>query len=550
MSEKIAMLIIHGIGQQRPYETLDHFARGLLSAFRDDPNPPNWTVEPQMEVCKDPTHLQQSWVRVAYRLVPDQPVCFRSDCPNKISEITLYEYYWAPITQDKVSYIGSLTFLIKAGFQPFLYIASNINAIWKSRKSDLIGIIGREFWRIASLFLPLILVLAGLLGWLYRIFTSNSFVNDLKKLTAEIVLIFIFLFIRYLYILTTARALREARLVTRGWQKSLWWQGTLFAMLIGHVFLWPILVSPALCILAHAAEFISNHIFWLRFHLNLIQELKTTASHTVFPSFSAGPKENIIRFFLLDSYIWPFLPHMIWLLLAYLARFILIDYVGDIAVYANAQEQSKNFAARAQILNECSDSLSAILKRQRSISGAVAEESFFDRVFVIGHSLGSVIGYDVINVLKNRARTANNVVATDLQPEDLLNLRGMVTFGCPLNKFFYFFRERISPRQTLRSQTLNLLRGFRVRKDLNEFAPPIFPQINDKRWIVAEDCLQSGFRWINAYSHEDPISGKLLFYDLQEESNQKTFLYKWPFLAHVSYWDDSNFYDFIRNRLL
>ncbi|MGC2831755.1 MAG: hypothetical protein WB627_17385, partial [Candidatus Acidiferrum sp.] len=34
-SHRTAMLVIHGIGEQNPYETLDSFARGLFSYLRD-----------------------------------------------------------------------------------------------------------------------------------------------------------------------------------------------------------------------------------------------------------------------------------------------------------------------------------------------------------------------------------------------------------------------------------------------------------------------------------------------------------------------------------
>jgi hypothetical protein len=43
-----AVLILHGIGAQKPYETLDQFSRGLLGFFRSTPpvqNPPIQTNE-------------------------------------------------------------------------------------------------------------------------------------------------------------------------------------------------------------------------------------------------------------------------------------------------------------------------------------------------------------------------------------------------------------------------------------------------------------------------------------------------------------------------
>jgi hypothetical protein len=51
-------------------------------------------------------------------------------------------------------------------------------------------------------------------------------------------------------------------------------------------------------------------------------------------------------------------------------------------------------------------------------------------------ALGSVIAYDTINELLARSRAGPSP-----DPSDLERLVGMVTFGCPLNKVFYFFRE-------------------------------------------------------------------------------------------------------------
>jgi hypothetical protein len=252
-------------------------------------------------------------------------------------------------------------------------------------------------------------------------------------------------------------------------------------------------------------------------------------------------------------------PHYIfvplWFLLAYFVRFILVDYVGDVAVYVNANALSSSFKSREQILDECSESLSQILC-QRTNSQDPRSPYVYDRVLIAGHSLGSVIAYDTINELLNRARSSNPNSADDLQPEDLDKLRGMATFGCPLNKIFYFFRERTQPSQTLRRQIIDLLHGFRIESSLLTYpptgsAPSGAMQFNpDPRWALAEGYLNSGFHWINAYALADPVSGRLSFYDLQSAQNQKLFWY-WKFgLAHLSYWTDDNFYRFFRERLL
>jgi len=222
----------------------------------------------------------------------------------------------------------------------------------------------------------------------------------------------------------------------------------------------------------------------------------------------------------------------------------------------NTDQLSKNFAARSQILDESTAALTGILKMPSDPSSRP-----FDRVLVAGHSLGVIVAYDTINEMLNHARAAKQ--SSNLQPTDLIRLRGLVTFGSPLNKIFYFFRQQVDARLALRRQTIDLLHGLRIRDVLKGRAGnPRFEVNHDPRWTAAEHSLECGFLWINAYAFFNPISGKLGFYDLGDQLsrnpsspantdvNQMRFHYGRPFLAHLQYWEDPKFYEFIRDRLL
>jgi hypothetical protein len=100
MSEKVAIFVIHGMGQQKPYETLDSFTRNLMESLG---NPgPSWIIRPQLDQVADPVRNSKSWTRASFRITPPDPVnppSFTSDPKSSsISEISLFEYYWAPIT--------------------------------------------------------------------------------------------------------------------------------------------------------------------------------------------------------------------------------------------------------------------------------------------------------------------------------------------------------------------------------------------------------------------------------------------------------------------
>jgi hypothetical protein len=549
-SKRVAFLVIHGIGQQRPYETLDQFGRGLISSFTSDKGAPDWKIYPQLEICKDPNHAQQSWVRASFRIAPDTPVAFQGDLhPGEtIEDISLIEYYWAPITRDKITYTGSLLFLIRAGLQPFLYLGANINALWETERGRLFKVAAREFIRQACLFLPLILALTGLIAWL----DTTNFLTVMKHFRnppIPVILTVVLLFIRYLYAYTTGKAFFQSLRAKSGWQKKTLWRWFMFFTFLGNLFLWPFLLSFLLRGVAWIGTRLTHYIPLLVHLGHWSAILRAVAHATAFPGDHADRMTLLYRFIFFDPSFAGCVPTIFWFILAAIVRFILIDYVGDVAVYVNANEIAKNFAARSQILDGCTATLTGILKEKLDPTNPLSPPAF-DQVYVAGHSLGSVVAYDTINTLLDRARTGSSDPAL-IQAGDLDRLRGMVTFGSPLNKIFYFFREQIDPRQGLLSQTLDLLHGFRVLTNLKrpgglwQFQP-----VTNCDWKNAEDDLDHNFRWINAYSIEDPISGRLIFYNLDDELNQEQYNYYGPLIAHLSYWKDPNFYTFLRKRLL
>ena len=565
MSENVAILVIHGIGQQRPYETLDQFTQGLSRTF-DAPH-----LEPRLEICKDPLREQKQWVRASCIMTPTPPnTSFPSrrkvpdvlggPAPDTISSISFFEYYWAPVTQDKVTYTGSLWFLIQAGLTPFKYLAANITVLTAAnRKKRILLVVVKELWRQACLFVPLLAFFALLLAFLVTCGNPHELLKLYRGIPVESKLLAAILVIRYLYIFTTANALLESLKGKNTWQASLWWRLALLAGFIGHIVLWPLLILPGLCCIAWMGTKLGH---WLPFLPLVLGHwsgvVRALAAQTQF-SFSHGWTAvwNDLLFLKPSFSHYHYLVVVVFLGLAYAVRQILVGYIGDLAVYVNTSELAANYAARAQILDECTGALSEILRELKDPANPTAGYRY-DRVLIAAHSLGSVIAYDMINELLDRCRSDRSASQNALQPEDLDKLHGLVTFGCPLNKIFYFFREKLPPAQALRRQILDLLHGFRVVDSLRSYPPgpgtaggPMSVN-NDPRWVMAQDQLESGFRWINAWSVPDPVSGRLAFYDLQGDENQRRFRYGvWRFgKAHMMYWTDPDFYQFIRERLL
>jgi len=78
---------------------------------------------------------------------------------------------------------------------------------------------------------------------------------------------------------------------------------------------------------------------------------------------------------------------------AFILKRVFVDYLADVALYTTADENSVFFATRAAILKEATRRIRFLLRERQYGSVAIA-----------GHSLGSVIGYDAINSLRVEAQ--------------------------------------------------------------------------------------------------------------------------------------------------
>lgn len=194
---------------------------------------------------------------------------------------------------------------------------------------------------------------------------------------------------------------------------------------------------------------------------------------------------------------------------------LLVGYVGDVTIYTTTDEKSQFFQTRRQIVDLAGNRLAALLAAPD-----------YERVVLAGHSLGSVIAYDTLNQLNLKA---------NLQPEIaplLGKLHGLVTFGSPLDKIAFFFREHAKADEFVRRRIVDALHSFRARPlDLAALPYPISSSI--------EKRLEK-LPWINFFAPEDPISGALDFYDGVHNSPLQTGQ-PWG-IAHVAYWANRDFY--------
>jgi hypothetical protein len=222
-------------------------------------------------------------------------------------------------------------------------------------------------------------------------------------------------------------------------------------------------------------------------------------------------------------------------LAAMVSRWFLIEFLGDVAVYVSAHKLSKFDELRESIKKSVLEVMSAVYQAGAPpMSHSYPEsqpETFYletrryQKVIVVGHSLGSVISYDVLNnlVLKDEIASGPGSTGSD-QP---LDTRGrtklLLTFGSPLDKIAYLFRIKGNTdelREAASAAWQPLIRQYYFRPD----------------------------EWLNIYSWMDLISAPLHYYDNPDDPNDgdpkrvknRLDWRAWiPLVAHTEYWTDN-----------
>jgi len=165
-------------------------------------------------------------------------------------------------------------------------------------------------------------------------------------------------------------------------------------------------------------------------------------------------------------------------------RWCLVQSVGDVCAYISAHEASQ-FADIRRRIRAMARQLARNVYGSR-IPGRSAYE--YADVVIVGHSLGSVIAYDMLNDAINRDLLLASIPggAAPMNVVDRTAL--LLTIGSPLDKTAFLFRTQKDDapvRETLAAAV----------------QPMIVSYANRPR------------RWINIWSRRDWVSGSLDFYD-------------------------------------
>jgi hypothetical protein len=203
----------------------------------------------------------------------------------------------------------------------------------------------------------------------------------------------------------------------------------------------------------------------------------------------------------------------------------LVNYMGDVALYCNTDVKSEYYAIRKNILDGAVEKIQLLLNNKD-----------YDEVLICGHSLGSVITYDTIDRI-------NIQMHSDITlRQNASKLKGITTFGSPLDKISFFFDEHINrEKQPLRFSITAHLHGF--RKKMVEHELP-----SNMQWYLGT------IPWLNFWSQTDVVSGYLDVYDnvtniqmdfSSQFEGKKFSKTKLLAFSHTLYWETPAMYDHI-----
>ena len=437
--QRIAVIVAHGMGQQVPFQTLHDVARGITERHPSVPDAkPDITA--RFVDCGD-----NWWPRLE--------VTLRAGGKNIIPEIHLYEVYWAPLTEGLVTLRDVALFLLDAAWRGL-----------RSGKQDLQRwMFGAEHpmqlrpWARTLLATALVVLLLAACLFVAFCFFAVSEVISLAfvpawRTTVTSTLAGLVVRIGFLTAAVAALGTLASAVPHRGNQGSS----------AGHTpqGLAGLLITSATVAVGAAALFAGSLCIWETPVLSWASSLWALAT----------AQRAYLQPVLLVGGGW----------LAWFVRQKLIQYPGDVAAYVSAYSVNKFWEVRGRIQRVGRGVARDVY------SAFEGKELLYDHVIVTGHSLGSVVAYDMLNDALQRDEVLRGRFGAVLDVPRRTRL--FLTFGSPLDKIAFFFRTQADRKE--------------AREVLSAATQPM---------IV--DYKERPLQWINIWSPWDWVSGALDYYD-------------------------------------
>ena len=550
-AKRIAIFVAHGMGQQIPFETLDVIAESLraydtrLTGRRDPPTSNTIKAGPDQWLQRIELKLKSI----------DNPI-----------EAHVYEGYWAPLTEGRITLRQLIAFLAGAGsnglkialktfqrwlmgkYQRFptpirivLYLLVSLATVASLvvLNSTIVTVAAgrtlfsqRPWWLTDGLFADLTTTFNGVVTTMIAFALSLLVSLLIRRLHLPAVArriwswftVAVFYLTVLVIILAGVSVLSLLFIHIRGgvaddaelWQRFASkvridafnarfdsWAFTLVVTAAALV----LLVRLLSIVRGFARDLRDAHGRWLTVAVaaafSLIVVAVAFVANRFFETLQGGNGIALAR----HGIAWPLL-----VAASAFIRLVLVQYLGDVAIYVMPYKVDAFNNLRKEIKETVYKVVHAVyaLKDQSGLRPA------YDSVIVLGHSLGSVIAYDALNRLIHEDRVAAPADALHIVDRTPLFL----TFGSPLDKTAFIFGAQ----------------GHGTTEARESLAASVQPLIQSYEYRPAS--------WINIYSPWDIISGYLDLYDLPGATDpRKVQNVKDPeattlLMAHTEYWND------------
>jgi hypothetical protein len=491
-----ALLLIHGMGEQRSYQLTDDFVRNLAKLYGTSPGNVSLTHHLLPDTSQSGARVR-SHVSLNIR---------ESNGPNGFRQLDVHEVYWADRPKGLIKLRGTLTWLAKTAMVPVKAWAQH--AALLTSNPDLsrwkrAGLLVREI--LLAALLPLFgLTLLALGVWVPgRVkYFWNAIRQNLTTVNPSI----------WSYVWLILLAAIALVLVASIW--GAWGIGSL--------------VRHERKITANKEHYEER---WRRLGVWMMQSI--AAGVLVIPLAVLVAMNDSLRetlgaitnvgdwgdFFTLAGIL-------AGIGVAWKLSTFVVGWFGDVAVYFDGADQLSPYrTVRESILEISSRRLRELLQRGQ-----------YDDVYVAAHSLGSVIAYDTINLIAAEQRASSEsgpkgpVSGGSDSGVEFHRLRGLLSFGSPLDKVAYFFHQSVKPERRVRAQILSSHSSFRRRRSGRPYGP--------FRFTTYRPAVPERFHWVNVWSPFDPLGHHLDYY-LVEDQPKTRFR---PWAGHTQFWKNPAFY--------
>jgi hypothetical protein len=477
------VIVFHGMGQQVPFETIDAVARVLRNSA-------------PAEACATAPAVTVEQVDLGVgRPVPRAEVMLQGDAQERRA-VHVYEVYWAPLTEGKVGLRAVLAFLLAAGIAGVRVARDRAFFRWMFggwKRFDVSSVPLLQLLLALAFVLSLVVMNAVIvaigvtqaLGAAPRAWPGAALMDDLTAAFA----VFVLLVALAGSGLTLAYVL-HARASCTGTAGDTGAPGEGWLALLDAITKLAMVAGIAI------GAWIALDLLRDRLQLAPLGAWACAAGATVFCALRTWSADATLI-------VWSAV-----LVATLLIRGFVVQYVGDVAAYVESHRLNAFFEIRNGILHIARDLTHAVFTAR-----APDGEPAYERVVLVGHSLGSVVAYDTLNRLLLEDAWAHGALGVDARQ------KALITFGSPLDKTAFVFRDQ-KPVFSV------------VREALAAAAQP----------MISDPAVRERIAWTNLWSPRDWISGSLDYYDAPGTSaswavrNEEDRAARIPLVAHVMYW--------------